>query len=127
MKIAVASEKGVVSAHFNNCQEFTIFKTQGKDIIKKIPFKSYENKTKDLPDYIIGQGVDVVIAGCLGETCHKTFYENDIKLVAGVKGDIDEVVKSYLKGQLKPVEVTHSHQHTQKGTCCSKHQRDNCC
>ncbi|WP_350343910.1 NifB/NifX family molybdenum-iron cluster-binding protein [Proteinivorax tanatarense] len=118
MKIAVASEEGYVSENFNQCQEFTIFKIQGERVVKKIPFKSYDNETQELPEYLIGHGIEVVIVGCVGNTPVKLFHENGIKIVLNVKSDINQAVEGFLKGQLKPVKTNY----IDENSCCNKQQ-----
>lgn len=116
MKIAVACEGKVVSAHFGHCEGFMIYNVEdGKVTVNE--FKPNPgHRPGFLPVYLKEQGADVIIAGGMGETAQMLFNENGIEVVVGAQGSCDEVVNKYLDGELKSTgSVCHEHQH--EGHC----------
>lgn len=112
MKIAIASNDGRVSEHFGYCEDFMIFETEGKEIIKSETIKSPGHKPGFLPNFLNDMGVDVIIAGGMGGGAVQIFNEKSIEIVVGATGDSEEAVKSYLAGELKSSgEVCHDHSH----------------
>ena len=116
MKIAVASESGKVSGHFGHCEGFTIFDAEDKRAINKESVPNPGHKPGFLPVYLSEKGVDVVIAGGMGESAMDLFNEKGIQVITGAAGDAESAVNAYLQGALKSTGAAcHEHQH--KGEC----------
>lgn len=112
MKIAVASDHGMVTEHFGHCEGFRIYETGDKEIIncEEIPFPGH--RPGFLPNYLNDLGVKVVISGGMGGGAIQIFDEKGIEVIVGAKGNADEAVKSYLEGSLKSSgSVCHEHKH----------------
>ena len=112
MKIAVASEETMVSGHFGECKNFNIYDTKDGQIIKSESIPNPGHKPGFLPNFLNDMGVKVIIVGGMGERATEIFNKKNIEVFVGIKGTADEVVKLYLKGELKSDNsVCHEHQH----------------
>jgi predicted Fe-Mo cluster-binding NifX family protein len=112
MKIAIASDGGMVTEHFGHCEEFIIFETKGRDIVKKETIKNPGHRPGFLPNFLNDFGVEVVISGGMGSGAIEIFNEKGIKVITGAKGDVQDVIISFVNGTLASTgSVCHEHQH----------------
>lgn len=116
MRIAVASEGNNVSGHFGHCAGFTMFDVQEGNVINKEYIESPGHKPGFLPVFLNEKGTNVIIAGGMGEHAQELFAENNIKVVVGAVGSIEENVDQYIKGTLKST-----------GSVCTKHEHEGHC
>ncbi len=112
MKIAVASENKMVTEHFGHCEGFMIFDTENNKIVKIETIPNPGHKPGFLPNFLNDKGVNVIISGGMGGGAIEIFNEKNIEVITGAKGNAEDVVVSYLKGELKSTgSVCHEHQH----------------
>lgn len=112
LKIAVASENGIVTEHFGHCKEFIIFETENNQITKIEILANPGHKPGFLPNFLADRGVDVIISGGMGGGAVEIFNERSVEVVIGATGDSKTVVEAYLAGQLKSTNsICHEHQH----------------
>lgn len=116
MKIALASEGKLVSGHFGHCEGFTIYEVSDGKVQNSVVVPNPGHRPGFLPEFLKQKGVDVIIAGGMGETAQQLFADNGIKVVVGAEGECDEVLEKYLKGQLEST-----------GSICSKHEYEGHC
>lgn len=101
MKIAVASEHGLVSAHFGHCAGFALYTIGLKDVIlEKVVIASPAHERSYLPGYLARLGVTHVIAGGMGHLARRLFADLRIITIVGASGEVDEVVKAFLVNRL---------------------------
>jgi predicted Fe-Mo cluster-binding NifX family protein len=119
MKIAVASEGQNVSQHFGHCEGFTLFDTKEKQITGKEFVANPGHKPGFLPVFLNERGVNVIIAGGMGQGAVDIFNEKGIDVITGASGEAKDAVDSYLQGKLKSTgSVCHEHQHSDE---CGRH------
>jgi Mrp family chromosome partitioning ATPase/predicted Fe-Mo cluster-binding NifX family protein len=119
MKIAVASENKMVTEHFGHCEGFMIFDTENSKIVKSELIPNPGHKPGFLPNFLHDKGVNVIISGGMGGGAIEIFNEKNIEVITGAKGNAEDVVISYLKGELKSTgSVCHEHQHSDE---CGDH------
>ena len=112
MKIAVASENGMVTEHFGHCEGFMIFDTENNQIVKSETVANPGHKPGFLPNFLADRGVNVIISGGMGGGAVEIFNERNVEVVVGASGDAKTAVENYLKGDLKTTgSVCHEHQH----------------
>ena len=112
MKIAVASENGMVTEHFGHCQGFIIFDTENNQIIKKETVENPGHRPGFLPNFLNDMGVNVIISGGMGNGAIDIFNEKDIEVIVGASGNSKTAVEDYLKGSLKSTgSICHEHKH----------------
>jgi len=72
MKIAVASEKEIVTGHFGHCENFNIFSVENGVITEKVSIPNPGHKPGFLPRFLNDEGVNVIIScGDRGEASKK--------------------------------------------------------
>lgn len=112
IKIAVASENGMVTEHFGHCESFIIFEVENNQIIKNETIPNPGHKPGFLPNYLNDMGVNVIISGGMGGGAIEIFNEKGIEVITGASGDAKAAATSYLQGALKSTgSVCHEHQH----------------
>ena len=117
IKIAVASEKEMVTEHFGHCINFNIFDTEESSIIKTESIDNPGHKPGFLPNFLNDMGVKVIISGGMGKGAIDIFNEKSIEVIVGASGEAKEAVQAYLDGKLKST-----------GSICNKHMHhdENC-
>lgn len=116
MKIAVASDKGMVSGHFGYCESFNVFETENNKIIKSESVPNPGHKPGFLPNFLNDQGVKVIISGGMGASAVAIFNEKGIEVITGAEGNAEAAVNSYLQGSLKST-----------GSVCADHKHHDGC
>jgi C_GCAxxG_C_C family probable redox protein len=112
MKVAVASENGMVTEHFGHCEGFMIFDIENNQILKSKTIANPGHRPGFLPNFLADRGVNVIISGGMGGGAVEIFNERNVEVVVGAKGDAEAAVEAYLQGSLKSTgSVCHEHQH----------------
>jgi predicted Fe-Mo cluster-binding NifX family protein len=112
MKIAVASENGMVTEHFGHCESFNIFEADNNNIVKTESIPNPGHKPGFLPNFLNDMGVNVIISGGMGGGAIEIFNEKGIEVIIGARGNAKTVTEQYLQGMLKSTgSVCHEHQH----------------
>ncbi len=101
MKIAISTDSRKVSEHFGRCPEFTIIEIEENKIKNKKVIENPGHMTGFLPKFLKEQGVSFVIAGGAGVRAQELFKQFGIKLITGIQGEINKVIKSFIKGEIK--------------------------
>ena len=112
IKIAIASEKDMVTEHFGHCLNFNIFETDNGQIIKSESIANPGHKPGFLPNFLNDMGVNVIISGGMGGGAIDIFNEKNIEVIVGARGNVKAAVEAYLQGSLKSTgSVCRQHQH----------------
>jgi len=101
MKIAISTDSGKVSEHFGRCPEFTIVEIDNNKIKDRKIISNPGHMTGFLPKFLKGQGVSCVIAGGAGFRAQELFEQFGIQLITGIQGDVNNVVRDFIKGKIK--------------------------
>jgi len=117
-KIALACEdnkglNGQISQHFGRCPSYLVVDVEGNEIKKSdiISNPYYENHIPGVvPKFISEQGASVMIAGGMGPRAIDMFSNLGIEVVTGAIGNVGNVLKAYLQGEISGVEpCKHDH------------------
>ena len=113
MKIAVPTRDGMVDNHFGHCDHYTIFTINDGEIkMKEIRPSPQGCGCKSGIVLVLRQkGVQTMLAGNMGEGARNVLESHDIKVVRGCSGNIDELVRAYLAGEIRD-----------NGEACSHHE-----
>ncbi len=112
IKIAVASENGMVTEHFGHCEAFIIFDAVNNKIVRSETIANPGHKPGFLPNFLADRGVNVIISGGMGGGAVDIFNERNIEVIVGARGDAKTAVEAYLQGALKSTgSVCHEHEH----------------
>lgn len=113
MKIAVPTKNGVVDNHFGHCEYYTIFTVNDGEVKMKEIMPSPQGcgcKSGVVFD-LCRKGVQVMLAGNMGDGAKNVLESNGIATVRGCSGNVDDLVKAYLAGEVKD-----------NGEACSHHE-----
>ncbi len=104
MKVAIAVDKKLVSAHFGRCEEFVLLEVEGSRVVDQKIVKNPGHKPGFLPQFLKELGVRIVIAGGVGKKALGLFEKAQIKVILGITGEVEEVIDRFLKGNLESQE-----------------------
>ncbi|MFH0968144.1 MAG: NifB/NifX family molybdenum-iron cluster-binding protein [Methanobacteriota archaeon] len=111
LKIAIARDGSQVSGHFGHCESYALFEAENSEIRHIEDLKSPAHEPGKLPPFLASHGVNLIIAGGMGQRAVDLFHENGIEVILGVSGSIDKAAHDYLAGSL-----------VDSGSICSEHQ-----
>ena len=101
LKIAISTDGEYVSAHFGRCPFFTIAEIKDGQLVNKIKIDNPGHHPGFLPQFLKERGVSVIIAGGMGQRAQMLFDESGIKIMMGIGGQVEEVIKLCIKGTLQ--------------------------
>jgi len=116
-KIAIPSQQKMVSAHFGHCSQFTIVEVDNQQVVKEEVIANPGHKPGFLPKFLHQLGVNVILAGGMGQRAVDLFYQNQIEVVTGASGLVKDVVSSYLSNNLELTENICDHDDTAEHEC----------
>lgn len=101
MKIAIPVAQGRLTPHFGHAAEFVILHVENEQITEKASLTPPPHEPGVLPGWLHGLGVDVIIAGGMGQRALGLFGEKGIKVITGARGLAPEqLVQQYLTDTL---------------------------
>ena len=112
MKIAIPMANGKLAMHFGHCEQFALVEVdeatrQQRDMVLLTP---PPHEPGLLPKWLHERGVNVIIAGGMGQRAQGLFKENGIAVVVGAPAEVPEtLVAQYLAGTLASGENVCDH------------------
>jgi len=101
MKFAIPLADGKLTAHFGHCKEFALIDVEENIIKKKEMLVPPAHEPGVLPKWLHELGVNVIIAGGMGNKAQVLFNEQNIKVVTGAQPlEPEELINSYLNNAL---------------------------
>ncbi len=103
MRIAIPIAGGALAAHFGHCEAFALLDvdTVNKQVITQQLLDAPPHQPGLLPRWLAEQGVNVVIAGGMGQRAQNLFTQAGIQVCAGATGQTPgELAHAYLQGTL---------------------------
>lgn len=123
MKIAIPTNGNVVDGHFGHCQFYTIYTLNSDNSVEKkeiLPSPAGCGCKSDIASILSQMGVSVLLAGNMGEGAVNKLSSAGLKTYRGYSGPIDNVVESYINGDLGNESLcNHNHDHGDNGHTCS--------
>ena len=112
MKIAIPIENGRLNSHFGGSREFAIVEVDAnaKTILRSETLPAPKHEPGAFPRWLHSLGVQVIIAGGIGQRALTLFAEQGINVVAGPADEpVEALIAAYLNGQLtgKPEGCAH--------------------
>ncbi len=102
MKFAVPTEAGKLCAHFGHCEKFAVIDTVDGKVTNETMLEPPVHQPGVYPKFLADQGVNVIIAGGMGQKAQDLFTENNIQVCMGVTaGNPKDLVCSYLESSLQ--------------------------
>jgi len=101
MKFAVPTHNDELTAHFGHCEKFAIIETENNSIIKEEFVDPPVHQPGAYPRFLADIGVNVIIAGGMGQKARSLFDANGIRVCVGVgQGSPKQLVEQYMKDEL---------------------------
>ncbi|RLB80644.1 MAG: chromosome partitioning protein ParA [Deltaproteobacteria bacterium] len=101
MKIAIPVAEGRLTPHFGHAAEFAIVHVENQEIKKKELLTPPPHEPGVLPRWLHELGVNVIIAGGMGQKALSLFGENGIQVITGAPNlTPEELVHQYLANTL---------------------------
>jgi predicted Fe-Mo cluster-binding NifX family protein len=107
MKIAIPLTAGKLSQHFGHCEQFAIIDidSDNKNVKSQQLAEPPAHEPGALPRWLHSMGVNVIIAGGMGQRAQQLFNQNQIEVVVGAPVDSpDNLISAYLNKKLKTGE-----------------------
>ena len=104
MRIAIPLAQGKLSLHFGHCEKFAVIDTDDDStkIANREDITPPPHEPGVLPKWLGGMGVNVIIAGGMGQRAQQLFTQNDIKVVVGASSETPEdLVSAFLQDTLQ--------------------------
>ena len=121
MKVAVPSRQNQIDDHFGHCEVFKVYTIDDNNTVSSIedvPSPDGCGCKSDIAYVLAQKGVTTMLAGNMGQGALNVLSAQGIKVVRGCSGNIDDVVNSFLKGEISDSgegcksHEAHSHGHT---------------
>ncbi len=109
MKVAIATEGGQVAQHFGHCKTYTFYTLENQEIQEKTTIENPGHRPGFLPGYLKERGVETIISGGMGAAAQLLFKNAGVDVIVGAKGEIDDVIASYLAGTLQSTDEVCNH------------------
>ena len=101
-KFAVPTVNDMLTPHFGHCEKFAIVETENNEITRMGFVYPPVHQPGVYPSFLASQGVNVIIAGGMGEKAQDLFAQNNIEVCVGVASAAPQVlVMQYLQDQLQ--------------------------
>jgi predicted Fe-Mo cluster-binding NifX family protein len=101
LKVAVPLVDGLLCNHFGHCERFAVIQVQNGQIGEKELHTPPPHEPGVLPRWLADLGVNLIIAGGMGQRAITLFTERGIKVVVGAANLKPEtLVANYLAGSL---------------------------
>jgi len=118
MKIAFpTTNKETVDEHFGHCKYFAIYTVENNMIKEVEHIEAPEHEPGVLPRFLGAQKATTIITGGMGAMAIHLFKEQNIDVILGAKGDIEENLKEFLGGELNSVGSPCNHTHEDGHDC----------
>jgi len=102
MKIAIPTRNQQLTAHFGHCEQFAIVHIDGTTIKEVEYIAPPVHEPGVYPKFLADMGVEVIVAGGMGQKAQDLFAENNIKVFIGVNADTpSKLAQQYLSQQLE--------------------------
>lgn len=118
MKIAVPTRNNQVDDHFGHCDHYTIFTVEDKKVIsqEELPSPQGCGCKSGIAAVLRETGVEVMLAGNMGEGAKTKLEAEGIKVIRGCAGLVQVVLAAYLAGII-----------TDSGQGCAGHEEGHQC
>ncbi len=94
------NDKETVEEHFGHCKQFAIFTVKNKEIIDTEYLDAPPHQPGLLPKFLGEQNTSVIITGGMGQRAIDLFKAQDVEVILGARGKIEDNLNEYLSGDL---------------------------
>lgn len=123
MKVAVPTKGNVVDDHFGHCEAYTVFTVNTNNTIEKnelLPSPAGCGCKSNIAAILKEIGVNVMLAGNMGEGALTVLNNHGIKVYRGCTGNVKQLVENFLQGKINDSGETCHHQNAHReGHICN--------
>lgn len=112
VKIAIPLADGRLAMHFGHCERFALVDVEAseKKLLRREDIDAPPHEPGLLPPWLAERGVNMIIAGGMGQRAHGLFAQQGIQVIVGAPAEPPEkLVADYLAGSLITGENTCDH------------------
>lgn len=109
MKIAIPTEGIYISSHFGHCPSFTIAEIERNKVVNKETIDNPGHEHGPIPEFLKSLDVNTIIAAGIGSKATDLFNEYGINYILGIDGKVDDIIDSFIKGELRSGESSCGH------------------
>lgn len=124
-RIAVTYDNGKVFQHFGRTEAFKVYEVEDEKVVSSEVIRSNGVGHGALAGLLADHTIDTLICGGIGGGAMAALAEAGIEVCAGAEGDTDEVIETYLRGDLESAGVTCDHHG--EGHSCGDHEEGHSC
>lgn len=115
MKIGIpTNDRLTVESHFGHCKEFALIDCEKGAVTNTAFVTPPPHEPGVMPKFLAEQGANVILCGGMGQMAVNLFKQNNIDVILGAAGSIDQNVRVFLSGDLESTgsacEHTHDHE-----------------
>jgi len=127
MKIAVPFSNGEVFQHFGHTEIFKLYEIQDGQVASIDIVETNGSGHEALAGLLADLSVNVLVCGGIGDGAQTALTAAGIEICSGAKGDADNAVSAYLRGELQSASVNCDHHHDhEEGEGCGSHCGGGC-
>ncbi len=117
MKLAIVKDGDRVSQHYGQSEGFVLAEIDNGAVKSRSVVRApEEHSCGGLAQLFLQHGVDTVIVGGIGGGAIQHLNAAGVNIIAGISGDIDQVLTGFIEGTLVPGEAACGG-HGQSGPC----------
>lgn len=113
MKIAMPKNEDVINQHYGKSKSFKIVTIEDNKVTetKDLSAETLQHNHGGLAGLLKEEGVTLIITGGIGQGALDSLKEAKFEVIRGVSGKIEDIINSYLNGELKDKNVVCKHDH----------------
>lgn len=112
MKVALPTRNGRIDSHFGHCEYYTIAEiNEEKEIISTERLDSPEGCgcKSNIAYTLADMGVEWMLAGNMGQGAVNVLASQNINVIRGCSGSVEDVLKNWLNGEVEDNQETCNH------------------
>ena len=127
MKIAVPFSNGEVFQHFGHTEIFKLYEIQDGQVASIDIVETNGSGHEALAGLLADLSVNVLVCGGIGDGAQTALTAAGIEICSGAKGDADNAVSAYLRGELQSAGANCDYHHDhEEGEGCGSHCGGGC-
>ena len=127
MKMAVPFSNGEVFQHFGHTEIFKLYEIQDGQVASIDIVETNGSGHEALAGLLADLSVNVLVCGGIGDGAQTALTAAGIEICSGAKGDADNAVSAYLRGELQSAGVNCDYHHDhEEGEGCGSHCGGGC-
>ena len=109
-RIAFASEDGKnIAGHFGHCPFMIFVDIEDGKITKRESINTPAHTPGAIPKFVSDNNANYIVAGGMGAMAQELFEQNNIKVIVGAQGSIDEAINAFLSDSLESTNSVCDH------------------